>query len=53
MDNGIYTDADLADANIEVTQLMAEIDKIANNTNFNSVNLLMDLIIKTSMLDQT
>ena len=35
MDNGIYTDADLADANIEVTQLMAEIDKIgltiANN----------------------
>ncbi len=40
MDNGIYTDADLADANIEVTQLMAEIDKIANNTNFNSVNLL-------------
>ncbi len=40
MDNGIYTQADLTNTNIEVNQLLEEINRIAENTNYNSVNLL-------------
>ena len=44
MNNGVYTDADRANAQLEVTALLAEIDKIAGNAAFNEVkNLGWDL----------
>ena len=40
MNNGVYTDGDRSNAQLEVTALLAEIDKIASNTAFNSVKVL-------------
>ena len=40
MHNGIYSDGDRANAQLEVDALLAEIDKIANNTAFNGVKVL-------------
>ena len=40
MNNGVYTDADRANAQLEVTALLAEIDKIAGNAAFNEVKIL-------------
>ena len=40
MANGIYSDGDRANAQLEVTALLAEIDKIANNTAFNGVKVI-------------
>ncbi|EHI47951.1 Flagellin and related hook-associated proteins [SAR116 cluster alpha proteobacterium HIMB100] len=40
MNNGVYTDSDRANAQLEVTALLAEIDKIANNAAFNEVKIL-------------
>ena len=40
MHNGIYSDGDRANAQLEVSALLAEIDKIANNTAFNGVKVL-------------
>ena len=40
MNNGVYTDGDRANAQLEVTALLAEVDKIASNTAFNSVKVL-------------
>ena len=40
MDNGVYTDSDRSNAQLEVTALLAEIDKIASNTAFNDVKVL-------------
>ena len=40
MNNGVYTDADRANAQLEVTALLAEIDKIADNAAFNEVKIL-------------
>jgi flagellin len=40
MANGIYSDGDRANAQLEVQALLAEIDKIADNTNFNGVKVL-------------
>ena len=40
MNNGVYTDADRTNAQLEVTALLAEIDKIATNTAFNDVKVL-------------
>ena len=40
MNNGVYTSADRANAQLEVTALLAEIDKIASNTAFNDVKVL-------------
>ena len=40
MANGIYSDGDRANAQLEVEALLAEIDKIADNTNFNGVKVL-------------
>ena len=40
MNNGIYTDADRVNANLEKTQLIAEINKVVDNTQFNNVTLL-------------
>ena len=40
MHNGIYSDGDRANAQLEVEALLAEIDKIANNTAFNGVKVL-------------
>ena len=40
MDNGIYTGKDRDNAQLEINALLAEIDKIANNTRFNDVKLL-------------
>lgn len=38
--NGVYTDAQRGNYADEVTQLQKEIDRIADSTNFNSLNLL-------------
>ena len=40
MDNGVYTGKDRDNAQLEINALLAEIDKIANNTRFNDVKLL-------------
>ena len=40
MNNGVYTDSDRANAQLEVTALLSEIDKIASNTAFNDVKVL-------------
>ena len=40
MANGIYSDGDRANAQLEVEALLLEIDKIADNTNFNGVKVL-------------
>ena len=40
MNNGVYTDGDRTNAQLEVTALLAEVDKIASNTAFNSVKVL-------------
>ena len=40
MENGIYTNKDRDNAQLEVNALLQEIDKIASNTKFNGVNLL-------------
>jgi len=40
MENGIYTNKDRDNAQLEVNALLQEIDKIAANTKFNGVNLL-------------
>ena len=40
MNNGIYTDADRVNANLEKTQLIDEINKVVDNTQFNNVTLL-------------
>jgi len=40
MNNGIYTDADRTNAQLEVQALIAEIDKIATNSAFNQVKVL-------------
>ncbi|MDA9013172.1 flagellin [Alphaproteobacteria bacterium] len=40
MNNGVYTDSDRANAQLEVDALLAEIDKIATNTAFNDVKVL-------------
>jgi len=40
MNNGVYTDSDRTNAQLEVTALLAEIDKIAVNTAFNDVKVL-------------
>ena len=40
MQNGIYTAQDRSNAQMEVRALLAEIDKITNNTQYNKVNLL-------------
>ena len=40
MENGIYTNKDRDNAQLEVNALLQEIDKIASNTKFNGVDLL-------------
>ena len=40
MNNGVYTDGDRTNAQLEVTALLAEIDKIADHTAFNNVKVL-------------
>ena len=40
MENGIYTAKDRDNAQLEVNALLAEVDKIANNTRFNGVEVL-------------
>ena len=40
MQNGIYTAQDRSNAQMEVRALLAEIEKITNNTQYNKVNLL-------------
>ena len=40
MENGIYTAKDRDNAQLEVNALLAEIDKISNNTRFNDVKVL-------------
>ena len=40
MDNGVYTGKDRDNAQLEINALLAEIDKIAENTRFNDVKLL-------------
>ena len=40
MENGIYTNKDRDNAQLEVNALLSEIDKIANNTRFNDVKVL-------------
>jgi len=40
MDNGIYTTTDRDNAQLEIDALLAEINKIADNTRFNDVKLL-------------
>src|SRR6056300_272483 len=40
MNNGVYTDSDRSNAQLEVNALLAEIDKIADNTAFNDVKVL-------------
>ena len=38
--HGIYSDGDRSNAQLEITALLAEIDKIASNTAFNGVKVL-------------
>ena len=40
MNNGVYTNSDRTNAQLEITALLAEIDKIATNTAFNDVKVL-------------
>jgi len=40
MNNGVYTDTDRSNAQLEISALLAEIDKIADNTAFNDVKVL-------------
>ncbi|MDA7799543.1 flagellin [Alphaproteobacteria bacterium] len=40
MNNGIYTSTDRSNAQLEITALLAEVDKIATNTAFNDVKVL-------------
>jgi flagellin len=40
MENGLYTSKDRDNAQLEVNALLAEVDKIANNTRFNDVKVL-------------
>src|SRR6056300_1996496 len=40
MNNGVYSDGDRTNAQLVVTALLAEIDKIADNTAFNNVKVL-------------
>ena len=47
MENGIYTSKDRDNAQLEVNALLAEVDKIANNTRFNDVKVLDGTYDKT------
>lgn len=50
--NGTYTNADRANIQLEVTELIAQIDAIAGKSNFNGVNLLnggADIKIQTGI----
>ena len=47
MENGIYTAKDRDNAQLEVNALLAEVDKIANNTRFNDVKVLDGTYDKT------
>ena len=47
MQNGIYTAKDRSNAQMEVRALLAEIDKISSNTQYNKVNLLDGTYDKT------
>ena len=40
MNNGVYTDSDRTNAQLEITALLAEVDKIATNSAFNQVKIL-------------
>jgi len=40
MNNGVYTDADRSNAQLEVEALLEEIDKVADNSAFNQVKIL-------------
>jgi len=40
MNNGVYTSSDRANAQLEINALLAEVDKIAENTAFNDVKVL-------------
>ena len=40
MNNGVYTDTDRSNAQLEISALLAEVDKIADNTAFNDVKVL-------------
>ena len=40
MNNGVYTDTDRSNAQLEINALLAEVDKIADNTAFNDVKVL-------------
>ena len=40
MNNGVYTNADRSNAQLEVTALLQEIDKVADNSAFNQVKIL-------------
>jgi len=40
MNNGVYTNADRSNAQLEVTALLQEIDKVATNSAFNQVKIL-------------
>ena len=40
MQNGIYTNQDRSNAQMEIKSLLAEVNKIAQNTQYNKVNLL-------------
>ena len=47
--NGIYSDSDRALIQVEVNQLVAEVDRIASQAEFNKMNMLT-LLLSTLVL---
>jgi len=51
--NGIYTDEDRMQIQVEVSQLVAEVDRIASHAQFNGMNMLTGRLQKTLFLDRS
>ncbi len=49
--NGIYSDEDRMQIQVEVSQLVAEVDRIASSAQFNGMNILTGRFAKDSALD--
>lgn len=45
--NGIYTDQDRMQIQVEVSQLVSEVDRVANHAQFNTLNMLTGRFAKT------
>ena len=51
--NGIYTDEDRMQIQVEVSQLVAEVDRIASSAQFNGLNMLTGRYAQNSVANET